>query len=384
MKEWQFYRLGFFARKRGEKVQFETFENVLDTNLGLGPGFDFMRLFLATSVLLWHSFEFAEGPEAQRSFLEGRFGPLVLTIVPAFFALSGFLVTGSLLRLKSTKNFIVFRALRIVPALLTEVFLSAMILGPIVTELPIAAYFKEKSVWTYFTNVVGRVKYFLPGVFQHQNITKVNGALWTVPGEMLCYVTLLGLMLIGLADRRFTMACLFVAASVLAACSVTFSNASEASQSLTALILCFYAGATLFHYRHRVPISGSLVATASIGIYLAATAAQPVYLLLAPICVAYVICYLGMTRMPHIPVLMDGDHSYGIYLYHCPILQTWIWASNNSIAWPSLFAIGYPTAVVFSIFSWRFIEKPSLALRKRFVSQKAPARHIARNSVGSP
>jgi peptidoglycan/LPS O-acetylase OafA/YrhL len=353
----------------GSRSSALTFKAVLDQGAGIAPGFDFVRLFLATDVLLWHAYIFAEGQQAQHKFLSGPLGPFVLAIVPAFFGLSGFLVTGSLLRLNSAKNFILFRALRIIPALLTEVTLSALILGPIVTEQGLPSYFANGEVWYYFTNIVGNVNYALPGVFEHQNFSTVNGALWTVPGEILCYATLLILMLIGISNKRSLMLAAFVVSSVVVSL-VPLASGFYLAETTRMLVLCFYAGALLFHYRDVVPVSGVLAVACAILVYYAMAFFPGAYVFVGPICTVYVICFLGMRRLPRIPVLMDGDHSYGIYLYHCPILQTIVWATGSTIKWPALFAFGYVGAAIFAMFSWHFIEKPALALRNRFVPRR--------------
>ena len=90
-----------------------------------------MRLALASAVVVFHSFQLTIGRQMQ----SGLFGPQILIIVPAFFALSGFLVAGSAVRVRSVRTFIAFRALRILPALCVEITVSALILGPIVTSL---------------------------------------------------------------------------------------------------------------------------------------------------------------------------------------------------------------------------------------------------------
>jgi peptidoglycan/LPS O-acetylase OafA/YrhL len=64
-----------------------------------------------------------------------------------FFALSGFLVTGSAIRTRSVRTFLTFRFLRIFPALATEVTLSAVILGPLLTTLPLKDYVSDHHFW---------------------------------------------------------------------------------------------------------------------------------------------------------------------------------------------------------------------------------------------
>ena len=161
---------------------------------GVGPGFDFMRLALALSVVMFHCFQVSYG----RNWSAGLFEAPIMLIVPAFFALSGFLVTGSMVRNNSVKNFLLFRALRIIPALGAEIALSALVLGPLITSVPLSAYFTDPMFAHYFTNLVGVMRYTLPGVFLDNPLAGiVNGQLWTVPSELHCYIALAIAMICG-------------------------------------------------------------------------------------------------------------------------------------------------------------------------------------------
>ena len=112
-----------------------------------------MRLALATGVIWLHSIEVADGMRAALA-VWGSWGrPFVAVILPMFFALSGFLVAGSLQRNKSLISFLGLRVIRLVPALFVEVTLSAIILGPIFTEYKLISYFSYKEFFEYFLNI---------------------------------------------------------------------------------------------------------------------------------------------------------------------------------------------------------------------------------------
>ena len=161
----------------------KSFESVLSRYNGIGPGFDFLRIGLAISIVLTHAALLTE-----RTWL--RDTPLWFVeyaLVPMFFALSGFLVAGSAMRL-SLKNFLINRGLRIIPALAVDVVVCALIIGPLMTTVPLAQYFTDKDFFKYFLNITGWIHYDLPGVFKDHFNTRVNGALWTVPYEIFCYM----------------------------------------------------------------------------------------------------------------------------------------------------------------------------------------------------
>jgi peptidoglycan/LPS O-acetylase OafA/YrhL len=71
---------------------------------------------LAAAIFFYHSTVYS-GTVSWNDGWSGPTRPILYVLVPAFFALSGFLVTGSALRLRKTSTFIAFRVLRILPAL---------------------------------------------------------------------------------------------------------------------------------------------------------------------------------------------------------------------------------------------------------------------------
>jgi peptidoglycan/LPS O-acetylase OafA/YrhL len=122
----------------------DTIASVLDRHRGIGPGFDWLRIGLSLLIFYCHAKYIAGkvqqplaapaeivaratkavgGHSAPVEILMAEGGwsgwhrPFAVALVPMFFALSGFLVTGSAIRLKRTSTFLAFRALRIVPAL---------------------------------------------------------------------------------------------------------------------------------------------------------------------------------------------------------------------------------------------------------------------------
>ncbi len=347
---------------------------------GVGPGFDFVRLALALSVVTFHGFQLSYG----RNWSEGPFLAPVMLIVPAFFALSGFLVAGSMLRNSSVRNFLVFRSLRIVPALGAEIALSALILGPLVTEAPLSAYFSDPLFVDYFTNVIGIIRYRLPGVFLGNPLSGVvNGQLWTVPSELHCYVVLAVLMVLRLSSRPRLMLGIFLLLAVAECLTALLPNHHYTFKVLNSqelLVLCFLCGVVFQLWKDRVP-SSRLLFGASIVAYVAVVCWLPALsFILGSVSATYFVVYLGMQRIPRIPVLMDGDYSYGIYLYSFPIQQTVIWACPDWRTWYFNLLVSVPLTILFAAGSWHWLEKPVLSLRKRL----APRAVLRREPEATP
>jgi len=175
-------------------------ENRLDATNHRPSGFDYLRIVLAVCVVSWHV------PWLIAGSVEGPIfswlNPIAFSIVPLFFALSGFLVAGSLDRSQTMVTFLGLRALRIAPALIAEILLSALILGPLLTTEKLTSYFSSEEFWLYFLNLVGYVHYYLPGLFKGNQYPYVTGQLWTVPYELVIYISLSCLAALGLYRRK--------------------------------------------------------------------------------------------------------------------------------------------------------------------------------------
>lgn len=353
---------------------------------GATSGFDYMRIALALSVLAWHSIPITQGREAADALLGSPLGSLVRVILPMFFALSGFLVTASLFRTPSIKVFLIFRALRIGPALAVEVFLSALLLGPLFTSLALGEYFSARDFFAYFTNAVGIVNYELPGVFADHPVTAVNGGLWTVPYELECYIALTILYLLSFMRRPFFLVGATLAGGVVVGATAflpdlasfgvhdanpfNYQNALDAEvQPRRILVLSFLAGAALFLFRERVVLSPVRAAAAfGLGLVLLGS---PLFYGFAPLPVAYATVSLGLLNPPRHKVILSGDYSYGVYLYAFPIQQMVFAFSPGQPALMNFIASTLG-AVAFAVASWHLVERPALALRTRFAA--APRR----------
>ncbi len=335
---------------------------------GHPSGFDYLRVILATSVLLWHSYQISYGTQAALDFWGTSPGFILELILPMFFALSGFLVSGSLERNRDLRKFLTLRIIRIYPALCVEVFVSALILGPIVTAFHLHEYFTTRTFYSYMMNTIGWIHYFLPGVFLNNPYAGVvNTSLWTVPFELECYIILPILVLLGFMRSRLISLFMFTACTFLVISLLAYKG--ESGTPLGAihgrvLLLCFLAGTIIFRFRDILPYSGKLALTAAaLAIVMLRYNATVCF---APLLVAYVTSYLGMLNPKRTFLIDTGDYSYGLYLYAAPIQQTVAWALGQANCWKLNVAIALPATVLFALFSWHTVEKPFLKV-KRYV-----------------
>lgn len=353
-------------------IQFQhpSVENVFRQHDGVGPGFDHLRVGLAFAIMFWHSWGISYGLEWTKT-TPNAIAAIVAVMLPMFFALSGFLVMGSALRLNNLRVFITFRVLRIVPALLTEITLSALILGPIITILPLREYFSNSDFWQYFGNVVGRTRYFLPGVFvTSTGQGAVNGSLWTVGPEILCYIIISMFTLAAFLHRR-ALYLSAVLAFAVAAFVADWWDPTPFHEVLPnrSIILCFLIGNLIYLYRDIIPFSprGALACfAASIALIFSALnyAAMHAAIYLAAAGLTYTTVVIGLLNLPRLPFFGTGDYSYGIYIYAFPIQQSLNYFFPDYRSWWFNFFIAFPLTLTFAVASWHLIEKPTLQLRK--------------------
>ncbi|MDB5653363.1 MAG: acyltransferase 3, partial [Tardiphaga sp.] len=374
----------------------QTLGSTLDSQKGFGQGFDFLRIFLATGIIAWHTAQLSGHLEVARASV---FWFSEYMLVPMFFALSGFLVAASSMRL-SAKDFLWNRAARIVPALAVDILFAALLIGPLVTTLPARVYFTDPGFFSYFLNVAGWIHYVLPGVFKDNPSPEVNGALWTVPFELSCYVILLALMISGTIKRRlfvplFTCFVLVVGIPLRLMMAGLVSDHPSFIEDLAANLFLyrgsllwpsFLIGIVLYQLRYHVPFSrGMTIGLIGLAVLVSALGDQQTlfgnagaHAIAMPL-LAYLTVLIGLSRIPRIPGFGTGDYSYGLYLYHVPFLQLLIHCFPQAWTgawWYTLFLAGFPVSLAAAVISWHLFEYPVLKLRNSFRIKHRPADNL--------
>lgn len=347
-----------------------TFEERLIETKNRPSGFDYLRISLAIAVIASHAPLVCYGFDVDRAINSSPLvRPFVFFIVPSFFALSGFLVAGSLER-NSLVRFLSLRAVRIFPALAVEILLSALLIGPIVTSIAWHDYFSSRLFFRYFMNVVGYIQYFLPGVFLNNPAPAyVNLQLWTVPRELDCYLLISAVSIIGLYKRpRLLLGALAVTSVGIFLYQEIFNGYGEhdgqARGALT--ILSFLCGVSFYGLRSRIPFNKFifLLSLATVAICLS----FEVLTNLAPLPIAYLTIYLGLLNPKRLAVIRGADYSYGMYLYGFPIQQLIVWAIPSSRIWYVNLVLSIAIAAGCAFLSWTAIESPINEKRNAFAS----------------
>lgn len=345
-----------------------TFQDRLVSTSFRGPGFDHIRLIAATIVLLHHC-RGLQYPDIRNDallhysagFMDfGRFAVVI------FFAISGFLVTPGLVRTGSAVDYAVHRMIRIFPGLIVNVLLTILVLGPILTTLSLASYFSDPHTYLYAKNISTLMVRYLPGVVATDgNPPIINGALWTLHFEVLCYIVLGLFGALGLLSRRaFFLAlwCASYALYIAASLNPAFANlVFERLLTFVSLFVYFGAGVLLYLFRTRIPFSpiwaGAALALLLVALPLGGGA------FFMPLCLPYLMIFCGLSALPG-KMPLKHDLSYGVYLIHALVLVAFGLIFPNMHIWWIGAAVIFAVTLVLAYASWTFVEGPALKQKK--------------------
>ncbi len=324
--------------------------------------FDFLRLFAAGMVIYGHGWILAT--PAGPGFWGVPFARIGLDI---FFAISGYMVTGSWQRTPKLRLFLAKRALRIFPGLIACVLATAYVLGPRLSTLPLRDYLHNGNVLKYLQNMWLFQRLYLPGVFEGLRLNgAVNGSLWSLFPEVLCYLSVPLMALLPLRPRLWALAVGGVLAGVAGMWlfygydgdPVVFYN-TDVKYMLVQVPFFFIGGLYRLlgdrvgdFYRADFAILGY-----SLNWMIASWYGWwnlPIEWVTLP----YMVICFGRMSMPVVRHAgRFGDFSYGMYLYAFPVQQIVL----GAMPWNE-----YPIAtcmvltVPFAVLSWHLVEAPAL------------------------
>lgn len=335
--------------------------------------FDLLRLLAAFAVLFSHAGVVSTGladSDPLASLTGGRAGLGDLGVY-FFFAISGFLVTGSYLNSRSVTDYLIRRTLRILPGLMVVTLAAVVVLGPIATILPLTAYMSSYKIAYYLANMIFAVRpsFVLPGVFEHNPFpANVNASIWTIRYECFCYALVLGLGYAGAllsGGRTVLLLCIITVVGALWVTSGIYGHAFFSG--LATYFLAFAAGTLLFVCREKVPLSPILLLASGIAMAVGIWLGVASWVL--PVTAAYASVCLGLTQPVALTRALKGnDLSYGVYLYAFPVQQFVAMKLGHHSPWLNV-VLSVPPVLLVAVLSWRFVEKPCLRLKHNYVGR---------------
>jgi peptidoglycan/LPS O-acetylase OafA/YrhL len=352
--------------------------STLGERLDAGPnGIGMLRLILALAVLVSHAWVLGGfGPEPLVGL--GRNEDTLGTIaVAGFFVLSGILISRSWVRRPRPAAYLRHRVLRIFPGFWVCLAVIALVIAPLCwlslhgtgRGFPILGrnsalgYIADNFPLFISQSGIRGTQIGVP--FSVVPAGLLNGSLWTLFYEFLCYLGVLALGMLGLLARErraliaaFTVASLLLLAYVVERHSVVnLTQSLEVSDLTVRVVVAFALGVTMFQFSDVIPMTRTWFLVA-LGLCIASIYAGWLdYGGL--IAFAYVVVWVGL-ELPIRDLERRGDLSYGIYLYAFPVQQ--LLAVRAGYRWGVAVYILLTLVLVvpLAVGSWFLVERPAL------------------------
>lgn len=336
--------------------------------------FDLLRLLLATCVLASHAILIG-GYNLQdpvELFSKGQTSLAELSVL-GFFALSGFLISASYERSKSLLSYLGHRALRILPGFWICLLVTGFILAPLIFVLNgnrlsgFAFTGSEGAIAFIYKNLFLNIRLWsVRSVLDHAAYrSSLNGSLWSLYPEMLCYCLTMVTGFFGLLKKNRIILLIFAFLTfIFYAGHMNFFN----NQGPTFLILSpafklytsYISGMLIWTFRDRLIFDKK--GTAFLALFSLSLLKFGGFNLAGPLLLAIVL----INSFQFFEIRLKYDISYGIYIYSFPIQQLLYHLFGNRLNIALFIAVSLLTTAIIGFMSYVFIEKPFINLRRAF------------------
>jgi len=336
--------------------------------------FNLLRLIFASLVVFSHCFEVVDRNRVREPF-DRLFHTLSLgdLAVNGFFLLSGFLILHSWQRDPRFGAFMARRILRIHPGFIVATLLGGLLLAPYFAAST-AAYWAAFEPGKFVTCALLLCEPAVPDSFAGLPYPDLNGAMWTIQYEFLCYTLVAVLGVVGLAGSRRFWPLLLLAAIIASFFPDQFMALKggpkvrllicDEPPSFIRFLTFFAAGATYYLYRDRIRLSARWGIPFAL-ICFAAMFRFDTGKILLPTLGAYVLFWIAFLKLPSNPLTrfaQKRDLSYGVYLYGWPGQQTLLYFLKPVSPY-LLFVPAVIAAWICGSLSWHWVEKRFLRLK---------------------
>lgn len=282
--------------------------------------FDIVRFSLAFIVMLVHAAEVTRSADIRflSQYLNSDFA------VRGFFAISGFLIAKSYLRSKSLTSYFIKRAQRILPAYIFVIVLC-FVIGMCLTTLPLMDFLKNKETIKYLIanfSFLNFIQPSLPGVFTSNPNQPMDGSLWTIKAELTLYVLLPFIVPLMKKSPLKVWSIIFVISCAwffYFTSLYTGPKADTLAKQFVSLSSFFFFGSLLAIHQ---PTFDRLkeITIVSLVVFLLFKNTQYSFII-EPIAFSSVVILFCTNLCKEVKISQYGDLSYGMYLYHWPIIQ---------------------------------------------------------------
>jgi len=280
-----------------------------------------MRFVAAIMVIISHSFLISTGSDAGEWFVTLTHNQLTMGgfAVSVFFLCGGYLIAMSVEKNKTAMKYFSARVLRLFPPLIFSTVLT-IFLGGFISEWGQKAYYSSVDTWRYLQNIIFMRVYDLPGVFVGNPYgTTVNGSLWTLPVEFICYVfCFIAYKFSFFKKKIYPISIPIVLAGAYGVYWIGYLNPMY--RELIRPVLLFYIGMGYWVYREHITLNIRNFLIAVVGCIVLFVFGQGQAAML--LCFPYIMMCMWFGMKQCSPKLGKwGNYSYGIYLWGFPAQQ---------------------------------------------------------------
>jgi peptidoglycan/LPS O-acetylase OafA/YrhL len=356
--------------------------------------FDLLRLFAALQVMILHVVGHLEIDIGFIGVVLGQFPG-----VPIFFTISGFLIAMSFDKNNDIKKYIRNRFLRIYPALWACAVFTLITLLVFNAISLYQLFSKDITLW-FFAHIT-IFQYYTPDVLRDWGVSAPNGSLWTIPVEIEFYVII---PLIFLFLKKIPaipkLIVLFICSYIINVCISPFYNSTGETifiklieVSIFPHLFNFLFGSVMYYFWDNIKKYIENKALIWLFVYIGyiilfefiLKVYSPSYYpnpfgLISTMLLSIMVISLAFTGKGIANKLLKGmDISYGIYIYHMPVLNIFVNLKNyttpllqhtnqqytTNIVHIGIILLIFIIVILLASMSWIFIEKKALSLKAK-------------------
>jgi peptidoglycan/LPS O-acetylase OafA/YrhL len=339
--------------------------------------YNLIRFILAICVIFCHNIELLDGNRNNEIFTVFFKTNLSLGsfAVNLFFLISGYLIVKSWDKNENAWSFLSNRILRIYPGFIVASIISCFVIGALADNTHYFEQFKYK--YFIFNLLVLKIP-ITPKIFKASHYPYINGAMWTINNEFICYLLVLVLGILSFVKNKigwivffttFFSAIFLVNLFHVKIINNFLSNYFVADFFDVKLIFSFFIGGTYYlfgkNFLNRKSIF--IVSTVLMFIFLFKNLFIDYTI---PLFVGYIVLSIAESTIPLLSEFNTlPDISYGVYLYGWPITKFLIYSQPKINYW-LLNVESLILAILLGLFSWYLVEKPFIRLKKIKYSEK--------------
>ncbi|MEK7945090.1 acyltransferase [Pigmentiphaga sp. YJ18] len=344
--------------------------------------FDLLRIVAATQVLVMHGIEHLNLSKPALQNILSHFPG-----VPIFFVISGFLISASYERNPDLRSYFRNRALRIFPALWACLAFS-IFLASVVGDVA----FNNIELIPWLLAQVSFLQFYNPDFLRSFGVGVLNGSLWTISVELQFYVALPLIYRWLSGNPRnailITMTILLGALNFFILGDFFQQSLPRIFQKISQVVLptylyLFLVGIliqrnylSLQKYLEKNAIIWTFtycVLSFSSTYFFSLKTGNEINPVLATLLAFTVVSWA--VSWPNISsrLLRTNDFSYGIYIYHMPIINTLIFLKLGGAKG---FTFALALTAICAILSWLLIERPMLRLKRNPLHAVKPSLNL--------